>query len=300
MDHPALLQMAHLANQSDAQEATIQYLTEKLSFLKQKETVLILFSAEHPQRIGSLLAEAVRRRGAEPVFWEDRRWMALLRLAFSTRASTVIGAPITILGLSKVARFRGIPLSIRNVVTTGYPCLDWMIDGIIKGLDCRTWGCFEPGDIVAGFSCGKSRGVHLRDAEYGVDIVDDDGNVLPEGEAGRIVLYPRSNPEIRYLHTDRGRLEFAPCACGCASPRLMDITIGVSTYDKDLLEFAQFLHNWTSILDCRMQRGEYGLELEIVVFPGEKLPKLPTAARLIVRAWDPEKDEPFFYVPIPR
>ena len=39
--------------------------------------------------------------------------------------------------------------------------------------------------------------------------------------------------------------------------------------------------------------GIYGLELEIVKFPGEKLPKLPDCAKLILRSWNPELDEPF-------
>ena len=59
----------------------------------------------------------------------------------------------------------------------------------------------------------------------------------------------------------------------------------------------QQLQSWTSILDCRLNKGEYGLEIEIVTFPGEKLPKLPSAAKLVVRPWDSDTDEPFWYVP---
>ena len=69
------------------------------------------------------------------------------------------------------------------------------------------------------------------------------------------------------------------------------------TEDPDLRDLGQYLQSWTSILDCRLNKGEYGLEIEIIVFPGEKLPKLPSAARLVVRAWNPEMDEPFPYEP---
>ena len=77
---------------------------------------------------------------------------------------------------------------------------------------------------------------------------------------------------------------------------MMDMVWG---WDQDpaVLELAQMIHSWTSVLDCRLSRGEYGLEMEVVTFPGEKLPKLPSCAKRLVRAWDPEKDEPFFYVP---
>lgn len=299
MEHPALLKMAAMAQTPDALEATVSYLAEKLCFLKKREKVLILFSGKDPARIGALIGQAVLRREAEPIYWEgDLRWKTLLRLAFSTRASTVIGPPLIVLGLSKLAKAKRTPLSIRNVITAGYPCLDWMIDGIIKGLDCKTWGCFEPGAgaVVAGFSCGMSRGVHLRDDAYTAEIVDENGAVLPEGRIGEIVLRPKADPDIRYPHGDRARLDTTPCRCGCTAPRLMDIHHGVDT-DTDLAELGAYLHSWSSILDCTMARSEYGLELELVVFPGEKLPKLPSCAKRIVRAWDPEEDKPLLYIP---
>ena len=67
--------------------------------------------------------------------------------------------------------------------------------------------------------------------------------------------------------------------------------------DPDLYQLAQDLQAWTSILDCHVAKTESGLEVEIVCFPGEKLPKLPSAAKLIVRPWDPKHDTPFFYMP---
>ena len=43
MEHPTLMKMAEFAGEKDAHEATIQYITDKLSFLKKGEKVLILF-----------------------------------------------------------------------------------------------------------------------------------------------------------------------------------------------------------------------------------------------------------------
>ena len=65
----------------------------------------------------------------------------------------------------------------------------------------------------------------------------------------------------------------------------------------ELDELMQELHSWTSILDARLERGESGLEMELVVFPGQKLPKLPTCAKRLIRAWNPEEDEPFGLIP---
>lgn len=299
MEHPAFREMLRLAGQPEALEATVSYLAEKMRFLKKGDKVLICFPRGEGNGIGALMEQAVIRCGAVPVMWDrDQRWIELLRLAFSSRAGTVIGAPLVVLGLSKLARHHGTPLYIRNVVTAGYPCLDWMIDGIIKGLDCSTWGCFGPGTgaVVGGFSCGHSRGVHLRDDAYGMEILTPLGGPAGEGEIGEMVIYPRSAPSLRYPLGELGRIERSPCPCGRSGVRLMDMRPG-SGADIDLVDLGQELQSWSSILDCRLRKGDYGLEMELVVFPGEKLPKLPSCAKLVVRSWEPETDKPFWYVP---
>ena len=158
------------------------------------------------------------------------------------------------------------------------------------------WGCFDPGvgAAVAGFTCAKLDGAHIRNDEYEVEIVDDGGQVLPLGEYGHVVLYPKGEPRLRFAVGDRGRLSTEPCSCGCAAPKLVDAD-AVRADTQELARLGESLHYWSSILDCRMEKTECGLELELIVFQGEKLPKLPSAARLVVRAFNPEKDEPFMH-----
>jgi hypothetical protein len=299
MDHPALLNMIELAQKPEKLDATVEYLAEKLHFLRKNEKVLICFAQDRVGCLGDLMEQAVIRREADPIMvGSDWRWKTILWLAFSNRVSTIIAPPLIVLGLSKLAKYKRTPLYIRNVVTAGYPCQDWMIDGIIRGLDCRTWGCFgsRGGSVIAGFSCGKSRGVHLRDEEYGVRIQDEAGREVPEGEVGEMILYPLADPQMAFPMGERARIDRTPCPCGCPSPRLMDMNYGSST-NPDLAPLGQHLQSWTSVLDCRLKKSAYGLEMEILTFPGEKLPKLPTAAKMMIRTWDPEVDEPFFYVP---
>lgn len=294
MEFSAFLKIEELARDPDAVQDTIGYLAGKLGFLKEGENVLICFRDYRENGIGWLMEQAVLRCGAVPVLWnEDQRWKKLLLLAFSTRATTVIGLPLIVLGLCKLARHNATPLYIRNVVTAGYPCLDWMIDGIRQGLDCESWGCFGPGTgaVVAGFSCGKSRGVHLRNDVYGMDIVDDAGVPVAPGEEGEMVLYPKADPQIRCELGENARLDLSACVCGSGEIRLMDMRPGKTT-DPDLESLGEMIFSWTSVLDCYLRKGDYGLEIELVVFPGEKLPMLPTCAKQVVRPWCPETDEP--------
>ena len=176
-----------------------------------------------------------------------------------------------------------------------------MTDGIRRGFDCATWGCFAMGTtgVVAGFSCPSQnpQGVHLRDSEYRVEIVDRKGNSLSEGEEGEMVLSPVAAPELRYFMGENARLHTGRCSCGSTHPLLTDIHPGRTEADADIFRLGKMLQSWKSILDCHLCKGQYGLEVEIVVLPGARLPKLPSAAKQRIRVFDPETDAPLPYDP---
>lgn len=184
-----------------------------VSFLKRQEKVLICWTKNSD--LGRTIEKAVIDRDGIPVFWgEDHRWSTLLRRAFTDRCSVIVGDPVLILGLSKLAKQNQTPLYVRNVVLTS-ECPRWMRDGIAGGLDCR---------VAEGALTNKS---------FGEDISED----------------------LRPLRDE--------------------------------------LLKWFSILDCRMHKGESGLEMELITFPGKKLPLLPSCAKQVVRYWDPDRDCPF-------
>ncbi len=266
------------------QDAQIDYLSQRMTFLRPKDTVLLCYPNREEGSIGWFFAQAVSRRGAA-VVWMDqsRSWKDLLRQAFSRKASVIVGDPLVILGLTKLAKFNRTPLYIRHAVTAGAPCRNWMRDALVRGLDCNVWGCFDPDGRIAGFSCANRHGVHLWEEAYGFTLCEDTGELL---------MTPREALE-KVLRTGyRGVLSQTPCPCGCPAPLLRQIE-PVAIADPVLEDLNQQLHNWSSILDCRIRRGLYGLELELIVFPGEKLPPLPSRAKQVVRAWDPERDVPF-------
>lgn len=294
MNELAYQRLTTLASTADAREKAVEYLASHMKrFLKKRDKVLICFR-DDPAGIGSLMKEAVIRCDAVPQFLEtDRRWLTLLKTAFISRCDAIIGPPLTLLGLAKVAKHMGTPLFARNVLLGGYPCKQWMIDGIQQGLDCRVWRCYDPGygAMIAGFSCAEGH-IHLRHQRYHAWILDEKGQDMPQRTAGRVVLSPTCDYDLLFETGDMAWVETVPCRCGSISPRLMDFQTrhGVDPAYSDLWEG---FHHWGSILDCRMSNYGKGLELELVVFPGEKMPKIPNCAKLLVRAWNPETDEPF-------
>ena len=297
MDRNAYWKFVKKTREPDAVEKTVAYLAEHLGkFLRPGERVLICFPYREKGSLSDLFEQAILRCHAEPVVWSDLLWKTLLRQAFVNRVTAIIGPPLILLGLMKLKRHNETPLFIRKVIVSGYPAPEWMIDGLVQGFDCEVGGCFglEHSGIVAGFACGKSWGVHLWDEMYGVDIVDDSGNKLPEGMQGQVVLYPKCAPELRLPIGDTAVLTTDPCPCGSKAPRLTNLCYG-GLMDSDLDSLANHLMSWTSILDCHVKKGEFGLELEVICFQGEKLPQLPTAARMIIRPWDPATDTPLMH-----
>ena len=300
MNQEQFRKLVQISNAPELREKSIAYLAEHLGkFLKPRERVMLAFREHEEGNISWLMEQAALRIDAVPVIWgPDHRWSTLLRQTFESHASAVIGAPLVILGLTKLKKQNKTPLPIRKVITVGYPCLGWVADGIAKGLDCEVGGCFSIYDegVVAGFACGHSWGFHLWEEYYGVDIVDENGNCVPDGTFGNLVLYPKSDPSVRVHLGDRGRIGVEDCVCGSETKRVLDLELGENV-DPDLYLLAQDLLAWTSVLDCYLAKSESGLEVEIVCFPGEQMPKLPNAAKLLVRNYDPKTDVPMWFLP---
>ena len=201
MNEMAYARLAELASQPEAMDKSIQYIEKHIStFLRKRDRVLICF-VNTPGNFGSIIEQAVLRCGAIPVIPENLKWKTLLKDAFSNRCSVIVGTPLLVLGLSKLAKRMQTPLYARNVILAGYPSSKWMIDGIRKGLDCGIWGCYDPGAgiVVSGFSCDDSGAIHLRDDEYGVEIIDRDGKPLPNGEVGEVCCFLSICPSFGFI-----------------------------------------------------------------------------------------------------
>ena len=280
-----------------ALDAAREFLAARLrTFLYKEEIVLICFPDEGPKSFGGLVGQAVRDSGGVPVFWgPDFRWIELLRQAFRSHAHTVIANPLVILGLMKVARATSTPLHICNVVLGGYPYARWMLDDVKKGLDCRIWGCYSirSGPVIVGFTCGQEAGIHVREDRFTAEVRDEAGQPLPAPKRGRLVFTSTADAAVVYDTEETAILMHQPCSCGCDAPRIVEtIYVGAENPTKNALD--ECFLGWSSVLDYRATRTESGIHLELVVFPEEPLPPIPSCARLTIRPWNPKKEVPFY------
>lgn len=296
MDAVVYEKLRRLETTPEAVGETVAYIAGQLrSFVRANEQVLICYPDQGDASFGAILARAVRACDAEPVFWgPDYRWKTLLWQAFSLHVETIMGPPLVILGLMKMAKATATPLYIHHALLGGYPYAGWMVEGIRKGLDCRLWGCYSvgPGPLVAGFTCDRCAGMHLREDLFEVGVLDEEGQELPDPQRGRLVLRYRRDPELILDTEETAQMLHQPCSCGCDAPRILEtLYAGEDDPNRKILE-ERFLA-WSSILDYRVENTESGLALELVVFPGESLPVIPNCAKLKIRPWDPETDVPF-------
>lgn len=278
----------------EALEASSHYLADHMKpFLSVLEPVLICFPDEGPTSLCGVFKRAVELCGAIAIVWgPDYRWQELLRLAFDSHANTVIGPPQILLGLMKLARGTRTPLYIYDLIACGDPFPRWMVNGLQQGLDCRVWGCYaiHASAVIAGFSCEQGAGIHIREDVF-APVLDRTGGTY-RMNWGRLYFHYNRDPELNFDPEVIGLVQHQPCFCGCDSPRVQE-TISAkedfSSYDA----LVESLLTWSSILDFKVTNTEGGLKLELVVFPNEALPELPSCAQLSIRSWNPETDIPF-------
>lgn len=287
--------LLELETTPEAREATVCYLADRIRpFLQTLEPVLICFRDEGPLSLGGIFKEAVLRCEAAPVFWgPDYRWKELLRIAFDTHANTIIGPSLVVLGLMKLARATATPLYAYDVIVAGDPFAPWMVEGLKKGFDCNIWGCYavRSGPVIGGFSCPQEAGIHIREDVF-LPRLQKDNDSAAAFNQGDLYFTSAKDPSIIYDPKQAARIHYQPCCCGCDEPRVVDLR---STRREDILRehLEGELLTWSSVLDYRVEYTESGAALELVVFPGEVIPQLPSFAKLNVRLWNPKEDIPF-------
>ena len=296
MNKETLSKLLQLETTPEALESSRAYLRRHLAaFLQPNKKVLICFPNTGEDSVGALMGSVVRELGAEPIFWgPDYRWKTLLRLAFDSRAVTVFGPPLVVFGLMKLAKATATPLNIRNALIGGYPFASWIIQGIKRGLDCRIWGCYliDDGPVVAGITCDKEAGIHIRDSLFEARISDEAGGKMADAQRGYLTLRYRPAEEIVFDSEETAKIWHQPCSCGCDDPRIVD-TVYVGGRDAGKMLLEQRFLDWSSVLDYRVTEQEDGEHLELVVFPGRVLPKIKGDVVVASRYWDPDRDEPF-------
>jgi phenylacetate-coenzyme A ligase PaaK-like adenylate-forming protein len=105
-----------------------------------------------------------------------------------------------------------------------------MLTGAMRAVIREAWG-IDPFDHygiteagILGVDCHEHAGIHVNEDLMVVEVVDRDGNPVPDGEVGEQMLVTsldnRVQPTIRLAVADRVAFDPEPCACGRPHRRL--------------------------------------------------------------------------------
>ncbi len=183
------------------------------------------FSGEHG--LGNLIERAVERTGALPLRGGGGSWKERICRIREGRPDCIIGFPVPLMGTARLyAHVYGRDdFPIRKALVSGDACPP----GVLKCLEEEFsmtlfphYGSREMA-LAGAITCPAHEGMHLRENHILAEIVDDAGNVLPDGEEGELVITTldmEAMPLLRYRTGDRTRFLLEPCPCGGVTRRL--------------------------------------------------------------------------------
>jgi phenylacetate-CoA ligase len=145
------------------------------------------------------------------------------------KPSMLFGYPSAISHIAKHAQKRQIPLNdlgVKVVFCTSERLYDHQRESISSAFACPVANGYGGRD--AGFIAHQcpAGGMHITAEDIIVEIIDEHGNVQPNGTAGEIVvthLATADYPFIRYRTGDIGVLGTEKCSCGRGLPLLKEI-----------------------------------------------------------------------------
>lgn len=234
-------------------EHTVGFFKAGISeMLSAGEKCLIAFPFTGPFGLGDLIAQAVERLDAIPVkAGFGGAWEELIALIQETQPETYIGFPVTLLSL---VRIYGTDFPVKRALVSGDACPAGVMEELEKALGSRLYPHYGSRECGLGgaVTCGAFEGMHLRENHIIPEIIDEKGNVLPDGEYGELVLTTigaDAMPLIRYRTGDHTRI-LPTCPCGGITKRIDTVSrregaISIETLDSCLFRIPE-------LVDCRI------------------------------------------------
>jgi phenylacetate-CoA ligase len=212
-------------------------LNERLSFecagLTASDTVLVAVAMDRCFMAGLAYWLGLRDLGCSIVRVGPSSPVLVLEMIERTRPTAIVGVPSFLRVIAEKAQEMGFDLknsSVKKAICIGEPVRDRSLALNTSGRAIEsawgarvysTYGVTELADSLC--ECDSGAGGHLHTELLHLEILDDNGNPLPDGEVGEIVATTfgvEAMPLIRYRTGDCAALFRTPCKCGRLSPRL--------------------------------------------------------------------------------
>jgi phenylacetate-CoA ligase len=159
--------------------------------------------------------------------------LLVLEMIARAQPTAIVAVPSFLRVIAEKARETGFDLkncSVKKAVCIGEPVRDQALalNGSGRAIETAwqarvysTYGVTELANSLC--ECEAAAGGHLHEEQLHLEILDDDGRPVPDGEIGEIVgttFGVEAMPLIRYRTGDCAALFQTACPCGRATPRL--------------------------------------------------------------------------------
>lgn len=245
-------------------EHTVGFFAAGISeMLAAGDKCFIAFPFTGPFGLGDLIVKAVERLGGIPVrAGFGQTWGEMLSLLEETQPETYIGFPVTLLSL---IRLYGDNFPIKRALISGDACPAGVLAELEKALGSKLYPHYGSRECGLGgaVTCQAFEGMHLRENHIIPEIIDEQGNVLPDGQYGELVITTigaDAMPLIRYRTGDYTCI-LPPCPCGGVTKRIDTVSrkmgvVSIEKLDSALLQIPTLVDYRASYdgklhLDCR-------------------------------------------------
>lgn len=118
---------------------------------------------------------------------------------------------------------------LERAIAGGEPWSESMRQKFQNNTGIKVFNCYGASEFYGPMflECEAQDGLHIWSDLCYMEILDDEGNPVPDGERGQIVvtmLQKEAFPLIRYKIGDISSIDWTPCKCGRTHPRLMRIS----------------------------------------------------------------------------
>lgn len=211
-------------------ELTIDYFANGLTTVVQAhQSMAVCLPCARVDGVGDLICRALRRISVEPVAYGlIEKLEDAARMLVSTQAQAVVGIPVQLLSLARYCAKKQIRPNVAKVLLS----TDYIPRAIIRQLRdlwaCEVYehyGMTEMG-LGGAIDCNAHAGCHVRENDLLVEIIDTEGNNVPDGHHGEVVfttLTRHGMPLIRYRTGDVSAILPGTCPCGSALRRLAPV-----------------------------------------------------------------------------
>ena len=288
-------------------EADIQRLAlnERLSFecagLSARDTVLVAVAMDRCFIAGMAYWLGLRELGCSVVRVGATSPMLVLEMIERIAPTAIVAVPSFLRVIAEKAKEVGFDLKscpVKRAICIGEPVREKSfalnasgrsIEGAWGAHLYSTYGVTELANSLC--ECEAGAGGHLHETQLHIEIVDDAGRPVADGEVGEIVATTfgvEAMPVIRYATGDCAALLDQPCSCGRTTPRLGPILgrknqklkfKGASLFPSTLQTVLEETENVEAFVIVVRAESQLSDSIEVLVHGGASVTALREAFR---------------------